>query len=268
MTDPTNIPTDTGSGQQYAPSVFFVDQEQVDPTTQLNEPIPRAWTQGGVIESVKRAVVEGVMEGFTLASADNVPGKFTVDIEYPLDPQKLPAIWVQFSIDNLQRAGLNMGTMTKDANGNWGEIRTWIFNGKITLTLAALTSLDRDRLADTVIAELAFSRHPDQILRKPGQDAQQHRGLISSLNKNKFVAITLNTDQINGGGQTVTNSIPWAGNELLYEDNYTVMCHGQFNMRFNYDGIYELAEIALNPQMMGTSSAYNPIQWRGQPSPR
>jgi hypothetical protein len=80
--------------------------------------------------------------------------------------------------------------------------------------------------------------------------------------------MTLNTDVVNSGGQTVTSGTPWAPNILLYEDNYSITCHGQFNMRFAQDGVYELVEIRPHPHLMATNVAYNPAQWRGAPPPR
>lgn len=262
MTDPDNVNVNNPDPATLGPDMFFSDVTLPDPTLQLNEPLPRAWTEGGIIEAVKRSVITGLREAFT-GSSTATPGKFYIDIEYPMDKQNLPGIWVQFSIDNLQRGGLNMGAWTKDTNGVWGEIRTMIFNGKITMTCAALSSKDRDRLADTIIAQLSFARAPDLVIRNVGKDAQQFRALITALNDNKFVSMTLNTDQILSGGQTVTNSVPWAGNELLYEDNYSIGCHGQFNIRYNFDGVFELAEIGIDPQYMATGPAYNPTQWRG-----
>lgn len=270
--EPDNSPIDVIDGEPpgttYGPDMFYADLPPDDPAATLNQTLPRAWSSSGVIESVKRAVVEGLRDTFEANVTDNSPGQVEIDIEYPNSPESLPHIWVQFSITSLQRAGLNMGEMTKDAQGDWGEIRTWAFEGKITLTCAAETSKDRDRLADAVISQLAFSRSPDLVIRKPGQDAQQFKGLISSLNANPFVAITLNNDMIHSGGQTVTNAIPWEKNMFLYEDNYTVSCLGQFNMRFSYDGLYELVEIRVEPQYMATEEAYNPVQWIGQPAPR
>ena len=270
MTDPDNInEVDPPDPATLGPDMFYSELgPQPDPTTALNEPLPRAWSQGGMIEAVKRSVVTGLREAFTLATPASPGGKFHIDIEYPMQKQNLPGIWVQFSIDQMQRGGLNMGVWTKDNDGNWGEIRTWVFNGKITLTCAALSSLDRDRMSDTIIAQLSFARAPDLVIRDVGKDAQQFRALITALNDNPYVSMTLNTDQLLSGGQTVTNNVPWASNELLYEDNYTMTCHGQFNMRYRFDGVYELAEIDLAPERLSPIPPYNPAQWRGTTPPR
>ncbi len=239
----------------YGPDMFFSDVTLPDPATVLNEPLPRAWTQGGMIEAVKRAVITGLRESFGNSSLASGDQKFYIDIEYPTEPTAYPGIWVQFSIANLTRAGLSMETWTKDAKGEWGAIQEWSFNGNISLTIAALTSKDRDRLADTVLAQLAFARPPDLVIYNPKTNANQMRGLITALDQNPYVSMTVNTDIIQSGGQTVTSGTPWAQNILLYEDTYSVACTGQFNFRFNYDGIYSLAEIRHDPTMASTITA-------------
>ena len=255
MTDPTP-PT-------YGPDMFASDLTLPDPATVLNEPLPRAWSAGGLIEAVKRCVIMGLRESFNNSSLGGTDTEYYIDIEYPTDVNKYPGIWVQFAIEQLSRAGLAMETWTKDERG-WGPIQEWSFNGRITLTIAARSSKDRDRLADTVIAELAFARPPDLVLYNPATNANQRRGLITALDENPYVSMTLNTDVVNSGGQTVTTGTPWAQNVLLYEDNYSVGCHGQFNIRFSFDGVYELAEIRTRPTIMADNVEYFPEQWRGR----
>jgi hypothetical protein len=243
--------------------MFYSDITVPDPATVLNEPLPRAWAEGGMIEAVKRTVITGLRENFGNFSMKNPNTDYNISIEYPTDLTKYPGIWVQFAIDKLQRAGLGMGTWTKDSNNNWGEIQEWMFDGRITLTIAAETSKDRDRLADTVLAQLAFSRPPDLIIRDTRKDSHQLKGLITTIENNPYVSMTLNTDQIHAGGATVTSGTPWAPNILLYEDNFSIDAQGQFNLRFSFDGVYSLAEIRLNPTPEGDNVAYNPAQWRG-----
>lgn len=249
----------------YGPDMFFSDITVPDPATVLNEPMPRAWATGGMIESLKTAVITGLREQFQANSLNAPDAEWYISIEYPTKPTQYPGIWVQFAISKIQRAGIGMGTWTKDDKGNWGEIQEWMFEGSFTLTVAAETAKDRDRLTDTVMANLAFARSADLALRDPRKDAKEKRGLIAAIDANPYVAMTLNTDQFNPGGPTVTQGTPWAENVLLYEDNYSMSCLGQFNMRFSYDGVYQLARIDLNPTVLADHSLYNPVQWGGPP---
>jgi len=266
MTSGVNItPESDSSGNLYGPDMFYSDLTLPDPTTVVNEPLPRAWSQGGVIESVKRAVVTGLRQGFANAtlglSSDD--SKFYIEIEYPTDVEKYPGIWVQFQIEDMKRAGLGMETWVKDDNQDWVAIQAWMFTGRISCTIAALSAKDRDRLADAVIAQLAFSRPPDLVIRDPRKDSKQFRGLITAIDNNPYVQMTLNNDIIHPGGAQVTNSVPWAQNVLLYEDTYAIECVGQFNLRYAPDGTYTLAEIRGDPHMLADNVAYDPTQWRG-----
>lgn len=252
-------------GTTYGPDMFYSDITVPDPATIINEPLPRAWAEGGMIEAVKRSVVTGLRESFS-GSNLNAPGQeYYIDIEYPTKVTQYPGLWVQFSIESLQRAGLGMETWTKDTNGNWGPIQEWMFTGRISLSIAAETSKDRDRLADTVLAQLAFARAPDLVLRNPKTNAGQMRQLITAIEDNPYVSMTLNTDQISLGGETVTQGVPWAPNILLYENVFSINCQGQFNMRFSFEGVFTLDEIRPVPTIMGTHTAYDPVQWRGRP---
>jgi hypothetical protein len=263
-----NVVTSEPEGVTYGPDMFYADLSAPTPGTELNQPMPRAWSQGGVIESVKTAVVNGVTEalrGTGMQAQNDENAKFSISIEYPTKMTDYPGIWIQFTIESMSRGGLGMESWTQ-VNGNWGAIQTWTFNGRITLTIAALSSKDRDRLADAVIAQLAFSRAPDQVIRQ-SSNTNQFRGLITALNNNPYVAMTLGTDVINSGGQTVTTGVPWAPNLLLYEDAYSLTCVGQFNIRFAHDGTYSLNAINVDPTISAGGQVYNPIQWLGvQPS--
>ena len=65
----------------YGPDMFFSDVTLPDPTTVLNEPLPRAWSQGGMIEAVKRAVITGLRESFGNSSLGAGEQKYYIDID-------------------------------------------------------------------------------------------------------------------------------------------------------------------------------------------
>ena len=229
--------------QTYGPEIVAQPGEFPNPATIVNEPLPRAWAQGGMIEAVKRCVITGLRQQFNNTSLESTDQQFYIDIEYPTKETEYPGIWVQFSIEKLSRAGLGMETWTQDDGGNWGPIHEWMFTGRITLTTCAITSKDRDRLADVVLANLAYARPPDMVIYNQSTNANQFRGLITALNENPYVKMTLSTDIIQSGGEQATQGTPWAPNILLYENTFAVDCQGQFNLRYSLDGVYTLAEI-------------------------
>ena len=231
---------------EYGPDPFF-DPEAPSPVFDTNQILPKS--EGGLIEAVKRAVITALREA--LAATDmRIDGQaIYVDLEYPMLEAQYPGIWVRFSPTKLNRAGVGHEIPVK-IDGVWCLIQEWMFEGRVTLALAALKSKERDRLADLVIANLAFARAPDIILTKPQEDTKQYRALLTTLAANPYVAMTLNTDEIYPGGQDENAGAPWAGgdNVLVYTDSYSFDVLGQFNVKFSHDGIYELARIDVLPE--------------------
>ena len=262
ITPDESIPTST---EQYGPDLFASDIPQQQLGTQTNEPLPFG-APGGIIESVKRAVVIALRKSLVGSATEQ---ELYVDLEYPLKPTQYPGVWVQFSIVDLRRMGLaHEAVQLNTVTGDWDVIQEWQFTGRITLTIAALTSIDRDRLADQVIAQLAFSRPPDPVLVKPGRDNQQYRALVTALDQNPYVSLTVNTDVLTTGGQSVSQGVPWQQDILLYEDAYAFDCFGQFNVRFS-DGVYTLSRVQPAPQVVEQITDGNTVNWwpEGDPSP-
>lgn len=223
----------------------FVDPDAPPLVESVNQQLPKS--EGGVIEAVKRAVVVAFRDAFNTTNLRIDGRPVYVDLEYPLEPTQYPGIWVQFSTTRLSRAGLGHEWPIKE-DGEWHLIQEWMFEGRITLAIAALKSLDRDRIADMVIANLAFSRTPDLILTDPAKDTKRYKSLMTSLASNPYIRMTLNTDNISPGGQGVDVGVPWQDNVLAYTDTYSIDLIGQFNIKFTHEGVYELARIDINPE--------------------
>jgi hypothetical protein len=219
-----------------------------NPAFLVNEPLPKS--EGGLIEAVKRAVVTGLRDALLGMDLRLEGKKLYIDLEYPMEEAQYPGIWVQFSPTKLSRAGIGHELSLKEGD-TWCLIQEWEFTGRITLSLAAIKSLDRDRLADLIIANLAFARSPDLVLTKPEEDTRKYRSLISTLGQNPYVAMTLNTDMIYPGGQDVSPGAPWAGgdNVLVYTDSYAIDALGHFNVKFTHDGIYTLARLDVTNEI-------------------
>jgi hypothetical protein len=222
-----------------------------DPAKRVNAEAPGA-VSGGTIESVKRAVMVAVKEtlqGTTLDAASS--SAIAVEMEYPMIPEHYPGIWVQFSFTEFMNAGLSHELITStivnegqpDEYTNWELIREFQFKGTITLTIMALTNLERDRLSDAVVTMLMFSRPPEYVLTDATRDTKQFRGLVASLANNPFVSMTLNHDTFTPGGQGMTPGVPWDPELPGYEDSYSFSILGQSNIVFRNDGTYTLRAV-------------------------
>lgn len=236
----------SGAPGRLAPSIFAEDMNLPAPGTAVPETIPGS--EGGLIEAVKRAVVVGLREALTRTSITVDGAPVYVDLEYPMKKEQYPGIWVQFSITKLNRAGISHEVWTNE-NGNWVPIQEWYFTGRVTLTIVALKSLERDRIADSVVSMLAFSRGPELVLTQQSADTQQYRSLLTALAENPYVAVSLNTDVITPGGQNVSMDVPWQQDVLAYEDSYSFDLQGNFNIKFTHDGVYTLSRIDQVPVM-------------------
>lgn len=269
MTNPSEDPDDdtTGDGdEQYGPDLFF-EPDSPYPGTILNQRVPGS--EGGLIEAVKRAVTAALRNSITkttLATKNN-DSEVTVNLEYPLTEEQYPGIWVQFSVTDLKRAGLAHELWIQDEELNWMPMQEWMFNGRVTLTVVALSNKERDRISDSLITMFAFSRTPDLIIRDPTKDTKQYRTFLTYLDESPYVSLTVNTDALAFGGQQAQMGLlPWQTDVLVYEDTYMFDLLGQFNILFRNDGWYTLRRIDIDGQRGADNVEYNPAQWLGSPS--
>ena len=240
---------------------YFDFDNKVDLAKRPNAPFPGAGGSG-MIETVKRAVMNALREALSGTALNHLVNgaEVTVDMEYPIEKEHYPGIWVQFSFNEITQAGIGheplLRTVVSPATSttpeviNWEPIREFAFKGRVTLTIVALTSLERDRIADAVITMLAFSRIPESVITQASKDTKQFRQLIESLANNPYVSLTINHDQIIPGGQAMTTGVPWDEEIPGYEDTYSFDILGQTNIVFKNDGTYSLANVAENPVMV------------------
>lgn len=237
------------------------DAPTLDPAKRANAEFPGSGGTG-MIETVKRAIMNALREALTGSTLNRLinGSPVTVDMEYPIQVESYPGIWVQFSFNEITQAGIGHeplfknvlaeATETTPEEVNWEPMREFQFKGRVTLTIVALTSLERDRLADAVVTMLAFSRPPNITLTDPSQDTRQFRQFISSLAENPYVSISVNHDQIMPGGQAMTTGVPWDEEIPGYEDSYSFDILGQTNIVFRHDGTYSLRNVVDTPVMV------------------
>lgn len=216
----------------------------------------------GMIETVKRAVMNALREALTGTTLNHLVNgsDIVISMEYPIEKENYPGIWVQFSFSEIVQAGVGheplLRTVVAEATEespeviNWEPMREFQFKGRVTLTIVALTSLERDRIADAIITTLAFSRPPESVITRADQDTKQFRQLIESLANNPYVSMTINHDMIIPGGQAMTTGVPWDEQIPGYEDSYSFDILGQTNIVFRNDGTYSLANVAETPEMV------------------
>jgi hypothetical protein len=158
--------------------------------------------------------------------------------EFPILRADYPAVWVDFEPTGpLQPSGVDSTLYTgRTVNGNVSGYKIWRFEGNATYTVMALSSLERDRLADEIIRTIAFG----------GIDPTRStfRRVIES---NPWIATNINFDQIQQRGKQANAGTPWGTDEEFYEMTLSVQCIGEFASDPSTADIVILREIVFIP---------------------
>lgn len=144
-----------------------------------------------------------------------------VSIEYPVDQQAYPSVWLDYADDDpLIRAGvdhheyLNIGT---DLEPLMVPYTRWRFKGTVSFTMVALSSLERDRFFDEMVRVLAFG----------DEDTATDR-FRTAIEDNEFLAANMDFDTIVVSGNAAAPGTPWGTDEIIYERGVNATIIGEF----------------------------------------
>lgn len=142
-----------------------------------------------------------------------------VSIEYPVEKVNYPGILVDYEDSQpVEIAGINHQELfIRESDGAFGVTTRWVFEGDITLTVAALSSLERDRIYDEMVRIIGFSRDK--------QTLSDFRRLIEN---NEFVGMNINFDSLKPGGKAEAPGTPWGTDEYVYEKSLSLDVRGEF----------------------------------------
>lgn len=139
-----------------------------------------------------------------------------VGIEYPVERQNYPAIWVDYTdTADLEQAGVGHKEQKTFAGGT-AEFTRFLFEGAATFTIATLSSLERDRLFDEMVRVLAFGAED--------LATSQFRAYIED---NEFLAVNGKFDKLGVGGNAAAPGTPWGTDEIIYERTITLDLKGE-----------------------------------------
>ena len=166
-----------------------------------------------------------------------------IDIEYPNDITDYPGIWVDMEIvGNLTKAGIDefaevaLDSVTNDAYA----LYKWRYQGYSTFTIAALHSLERDRLFDEVVRVFAFSNSNFQV--------QQFRSFIEN---NPLIAMNMDFDNIAVRGMSAAPGTPWGTNDVIYEVTLAMETVGEFVSDEQGQTLYPISGVELAINVVG-----------------
>jgi hypothetical protein len=169
------------------------------------------------LSPLKALLVEAVLQTFDQTYPVAQFRDVHCSIEYPVEKQQYPGIWVDYDDTKpLQTAGVDH-LETTVTGGTTSRYRRWKFAGYASYTIAALTSLERDRLYDEMVRVLAFGDRSPATLR-----------FRSYIESNDLMAANFDFDQIETRGNAAVPGTPWGTDEIIYERTLTMEVVGEF----------------------------------------
>lgn len=199
----------------------------------------------GPVEGLKTAVVTSIQNALEVQLKDypendplhKLSGNITM--EYPLHEGEWPAMWIGFSFRKLTDTSINdiryHGTV-----GNESEYKLWNFEGNASVTILALSSLERDRISDSFIRMFAFhDLHGSNNIFWSSMESQPYTMLHSAKSELKPMG------QTDGPGIAV----PWDSSLLGYADSYSFDLNGQFASNVYSGKLVRLSDILIQEEM-------------------
>lgn len=140
-----------------------------------------------------------------------------IGIEYPISQADYPGIWLNWDdTDELRIAGIGHVEIA-EVGGVEKIVTRWRFAGTVTLTIVALSSLERDRLYDELVKVLAFARVTESV--------SEFRDRVE---QNDLVAMNANFDLLRPSGDNAAPGTPWGTDEFIYERSISIDLIGEF----------------------------------------
>lgn len=202
---------------------------------------------------VKREIKDALQDVFS-KHPDVQQRKTKVSLEFPLDLQKYPAIFITYDEKLQQNVGLGHIEYTEDDTPRY--FKRWRFEGQINFNIYALTTQDRDMLGSTLINLLAFS---DEI--------PEFTDFQREIYDSDFVSMTIMSDNVVTAGDQPPITADWSGgDELVYPKSYSVNVNGEFFTDPTTAQLIEINDIDLFPYQAGLgdpvpTGANDPAPW-------
>jgi hypothetical protein len=196
---------------------------------------------------IKTALVESLRPVF-LNHVDEKLRDTKVTIDMPKERQAFPSVVVRFYENEIFNAGVGHEEKIVDENEKIWKFKHYFYKGNVELMIYALSSLDRDLIADTLVQTIAMgdlAEYTNSFFERIyPSDAEAVPDSIGHF-------ININSDRITGINETTT-PVPWdAENDLTYSTAYRVDVLGEF-YSLPPDASYEyISQVFLYPYIKG-----------------
>lgn len=206
------------------------------------------------LSHLKATLVEAVKAQFDQDYPNEQFRGIHTSIEYPVDAQNYPGIWVDYEdTQSLQIAGVRhreFGPSSADGSSRRRYTR-WKFGGYASFTVVAMSSLERDLLFDELVRVMAFGSGVDSV--------NEFRAYIEH---NDLIAVNFDFDQIEVRGNAAGPGTPWGTDEIVYEKTLSMECFGEFVSDGSTQSLVPLSQVRVLPQAQGEA---NPSPGPGDP---
>lgn len=175
-----------------------------------------------------------------------------VSIEFPVNQQEYPCIWVDFEpTQDLVTAGISHTEYAPWSNGGTtSRVERWRFFGMCSFTAVAMSSAVRDRLVDQLVRVLAFGRtDPTSALFR------------AAIESNPYIALDIGWDKVGIGQMAASPGTPWGSDEYLYEATLRVGAQGEFISNPSTGDLIAISEIEVFPRMEGEADLPDGDGW-------
>lgn len=137
-----------------------------------------------------------------------------ISIEYPVKQQNYPGVWVGYQdAAPLQIAGISH----VEYDAEMRAYTRWRFQGNVTFTIVAFTSLERDTIYDELVKVIAFG----------AQDQSTHQ-FRQYVENNELIAANFDFDRIDAQGEVAAPGTPWGSDDITYERSCSLQMLGEF----------------------------------------
>lgn len=186
------------------------------------------------LRKLKTGLVQALKETFDGDYPEEKLRNLYVSIEYPVKPQQYPSIWVDFEEASLQNAGIDHREVDDEGN----MVLRWRYQGYVSYTIAALSSLERDRIYDELVKVLAFGRSSEYL-----------SAFRQFVENNDFIAMNFDFDQIEVHGNGATPGTPWETDEIIYERTVAMQVLGEFVTDVDTGNLVPLSKIVIDSRI-------------------
>lgn len=177
-------------------------------------------------------------------SGTNAP---LVSIEFPVEQSAYPGVWVQYA-DNAEISIAGIGHVESTVvGGQLAQCSRWKFSGSVSLTLVALTSLQRDRLFDLFVKIFISSKFNPALA-----------AFRDQIENNEFIAMNANFDDLQPFGDTAGQGTPWGTNEVVYETSASFDVIGEFLTDTHTGSLLPLSKVEFVTWLDGTEPPPDP----------